>query len=96
MGFLCPSHEVSIRDGVRRHGSLIDSLSGGASTRAMIRALDGEEPLAFDYQNVLRHNSLQVSYAEQYVFSRDDNFSLIREMISNNPETKGGPRMTIA
>lgn len=95
MGFLCPSHEATIRAGVERFGDRLDSLPNWPSARAMIKAFDGEDPLAFDHQNVLRHNSMQVCYAEQYVFSHDDNFALIREMISTNPETKGGPRLTI-
>jgi len=95
MGFLCPSNEAMIRDGVGRYADRLDSLPNGASVRAMVKALDGEEPLPFDSQNVMRHNSLQVSYAEQYIISRDENFALVREIISTNPETKRGPRFIV-
>ena len=95
MGFLCPSHEAFIREGAERAGAQLDSLPNGPSVKAMLRAFDGDVPLAFDHQNVMRHNSLQVGYAEQYVFSHSDNFALVREMISTHPENQHGLRFSI-
>jgi hypothetical protein len=42
--------------------------------------------------NVLNHNSLQVSYAERYVFSSTPDFELVESMIRDNAEFKTGPR----
>jgi len=45
--------------------------------------------------NVRFLNSLQVTFSEQYVFSEKSNFSLVKEMVSNNESYKTGPRMQV-
>ena len=37
-------------------------------------------------------NSLQVFNAEQYIYSQDDDFALVRDMLRKLPEVKHGPR----
>ena len=59
--------------------SFLDSLTSGALQQCVP-------------DNVTNLNSLQVRYAERYVYSRDDDFELARQMIADDPELRGGPR----
>jgi hypothetical protein len=96
MGFLCPSNEDMIRNAFRLSERVMPNSLNTDAARRMVRALDGEEPYLFTPDNVARHNSLQVSYAERFVFSRNDDFSLAMEMIAATPEVRTGPRFTVA
>lgn len=58
----------------------------------MIAALTKGNPLPAHPQNVLRHNSLQIGYAERFVFSANQDFSLVKQMLKNNPAVRKGPR----
>lgn len=40
----------------------------------------------------MNFNSLQIRYAERYVFSLVDDFALAREMIADNPPVRTGLR----
>nr|WP_295036753.1 DUF4238 domain-containing protein [Salinicola sp.] len=46
--------------------------------------------------NVRFLNSLQVSYAEQYIFCEKDHFALAEEMIDDNERYKTGPRIQVS
>lgn len=54
-----------------------------------------ESGLAFQskHGNVINKNSLQVMYSSRYIFSKDDDFSLAKEMIKDHPEFKCPPRI---
>ena len=54
--------------------------------------LDTGAAVVLDSSNVAHHNSLQVANAERFVFSCNDDFSLAREMLQQQPELKGRPR----
>ncbi|WP_407437637.1 DUF4238 domain-containing protein [Lelliottia sp.] len=45
-------------------------------------------------ENVMYYNSLQVEYAEQYVFSRENEFSLVEKMLGDDERFRTGPRFT--
>lgn len=57
-----------------------------------ISAIESGQPLMFRHDNVVYFNSLQILYAERYVFSNTDNFSLARKMIASNDNVRCGPR----
>ena len=42
--------------------------------------------------HVLNQNSLQVRQAERYVYSSQPDFTLVEDMISNQPGYRTGPR----
>jgi hypothetical protein len=44
---------------------------------------------------VMRFNSLQVRFSEQYIFCEKDDFSLVRRMIADDPGFKSGMRVTL-
>lgn len=46
-------------------------------------------------ENVINLNSLQVSFAERFVYSSTDNFELASEMITDNDKIRKGPRMEL-
>lgn len=54
--------------------------------------LDGV-PMKSTAENVRFLNSLQVRFAERFVFSKTDNFALVREMLSHDSKYKSGIRL---
>jgi Protein of unknown function (DUF4238) len=60
-----------------------------------VAAIETGRPLTYKPENVLNFNSLQVRYAERYVFSCTDNFVLAREMIERHPDGRFGPRVKV-
>ena len=95
MGFLCPSNEALIRNGVERFGDQLDSLPKEHLVRAMVRGLT--ETSRFD-SNLKCHASQFLAgwLCRANVFSHSDNFTLVREMTSKNPDNKYGLRFTIS
>lgn len=62
----------------------------------LITAFHTGKSLSIDIKNVTFLNSLQVLYAEQYIFNNINEFSLIKDMIINNNDLKfQGTRMRI-
>lgn len=82
----CPSHEANIRQG----------LASGvkSSLERIVFAIDTGCPLQYVPENVINFNSLQIIYAERYVFSFLDDFVLARNMLRTNPGLRTGPRYT--
>jgi hypothetical protein len=58
----------------------------------MIDALGGRKPFPLDAESIKHLNSLQVYYAERFVFASRDKFDLVREMLRSTPKLKSGPR----
>jgi hypothetical protein len=58
-------------------------------------AMETGRPLIYKPENVVHFNSLQVMYAERFVFSCTEDFELASEMISSHPKMRTGPRMQI-
>lgn len=52
-------------------------------------------PLPLNAGNVEHLNALQVGGAERYLFSCNNDFTLVREMLRDHPELKSGPRFTV-
>jgi hypothetical protein len=49
-------------------------------------------PLFFSTDNMLHANSMQVFYAERFVFASTSRISLVGEMVEKDPDLKHGPR----
>ena len=64
------------------------------SLRDMMAAIETGCPVTFSQEHVVNFNSLQIRYAERYVFSPNDDFGLARQMIAAHPELRIGPRPT--
>ncbi len=101
LGFYCRSHERAIRSGVDRMRSMFVRdphfpMQGFGPLLDWMRAFRKGTPLGSEPENVLNHNSLQVRQAERYVFSSLPDFSLVEDMIANEPRYRVGPRPQIA
>lgn len=97
LGFFCRSHEATIRNGVERMRATFVRdpdipTPGFGPLLDWMRAFRTGNPLLSDAENVLNHNSLQVRQAERYVFSSLPDFSLVEDMIANEPRYRVGPR----
>lgn len=96
----CPSHQQMLIDGIQRFDRLSEvtnsaKISANAKNEALeiIEAIQTGKPLRSKPENVEFFNSLQVSTAERFVFSSNDDFSIVKEIIRTNPELRHGQRM---
>ncbi|MDY6992364.1 MAG: DUF4238 domain-containing protein [Pseudomonadota bacterium] len=58
--------------------------------------IDTGKPIPSKPENVINHNSLQVKYSSRFVFSSNDDFSLLEEMIEAHPEMREGPKPQVS
>ena len=61
-----------------------------------LRAFDGSTTLDLNSENVKYHNSLQVIYAERFVYSEHTGFDMVREMVSSDESLRIGKRLETA
>lgn len=103
LGMWCPSIETGLRQNISNHKSLSfqhsllapNSDSKSLLVEQLLNCIESGAAMPTYPENVKFLNSLQVYYAERFVFSCSSDFNLIERMISNNPEIKKGPRVTI-
>lgn len=102
LALTCPSIAEFAIDGQRKietlmatSSPLLKQLKNPLSIIKLGDAYVTGNPLKQSADNVRFLNSLQVSYAEQYVYCEKDNFSLIEEMLQDNIAYKSGPRMSV-
>lgn len=97
LGILCRSHEEEFR-------AIIEELPSGSlevdnvftkKIKPFIDGMNKGSAIPTEPENVLNANSLQVRESSRYVYSSRPDFSLVREMISENPHFKKG-RLPIA
>lgn len=82
----CPSHMSMLESAARYDTYLAQALAAVTEKRV------------FHYrpENVMNANSIQIGYAERFVFSSNGNFSLALEMLKNNSAYQRGPRPTMS
>lgn len=101
---ICPSITEEFREADRRIqqlwrlGSRAPAQVEGLArkSRRWMDALERGAPLDSTPENVQHHNSLQVLYAERWVFSPIDDFSLAERMIRENKAIRTGPRPSVS
>jgi hypothetical protein len=78
--FLCPLMATAWHDASITQGNLreAENLTHGISD--------------INDDNVVHINSIQVGSSERFVYSRDDDFDLVREMLREEPHLRLGPR----
>lgn len=54
--------------------------------------MDGQTTLDLDLERVTHQNSLRVINAERFVYSSNDDFDQLREMLNRHPELMRGMR----
>lgn len=99
---VCPSLLTSARASVRTLDRLRTAspiarapVQHEDAARALLHAMEASGTFDSAPDNVKFNNSLQVMFAERYVYSQVDEFGLIREMLANDPSLTAGPRLRI-
>lgn len=90
LGFLCPTLEREIRGSYDLASALGHSVP--LHIHQLVDAFGGSKPFPLDDENIKHLNSLQVFFAERFVYTSRDKFDLIREMLRSTPKLKSGPR----
>ena len=101
LGIMCPSHRQEIVKGVKNlckaSKKSPDSVSSYIPTWVevldILKAIKKGVPLKAKSENVDFFNSLQISTAERFIFSKEKDFSLAVSMIERHPSIKHGRRM---
>jgi len=103
LGLLCPSFEERARE-IQAVASAVDKLKVASKSElapkmspaeVLLRGIDTGAVVPSVRDNIVRNNSLQVKYAEQYIFCPTDDFGLVRDMLQKHPHLRSGPRMHI-
>jgi hypothetical protein len=97
----CPSHRQLLMDTIQRFDDPTESNSRSmknftiAKDNALkiVEAIRTGKALRSAPENVEFFNSLQIATAERFIFSSNDNFSLVKDMVRTNPELRHGRRM---
>lgn len=98
LGFLCPSIGDQYIKG-EENFRILDQVNPGAAeallkdatgTREYCRGVVNGTPIPLKHENVMRLNSLQVTFSSRFVYCEKDNFDLVREMIKDNPKFRNG------
>ncbi|HEY4084140.1 MAG TPA: DUF4238 domain-containing protein [Burkholderiaceae bacterium] len=100
---MCPSHISTMLDGRERIQKILHSKHQLAApqideltkTEKFITSIESHRYVEVDANNVINFNSLQVSYAERFVFSRTADFALPKEMVAAHPTLRKGRRMRV-
>jgi hypothetical protein len=104
LAIFCKSHEEVIRDTHRKIQSLMNakidlSAHPGLDLLRITELMAGIEKgnsVQSHPKNVINHNSLQIRFASRFVFSSNDDFALVKEMIADNPMYKRGIQMQVS
>lgn len=97
----CPSHRQTILNGATKLRQLraiaphlvTQQVRDPEGIESLERTLKDGTPLQYSLENVRNFNSLQVRYAERFVFSCVPDFALPQEMVSSHPSLRTGMRM---
>jgi hypothetical protein len=63
--------------------------------QAFLAAVSTGTALNCSADNVVNMNAMQVRFAERFVYSRVDDFDLVRQMLSDDPRYRTGPRIQV-
>jgi len=99
----CPSHKqriVSFASRLRQARALsqfhiLEKIRDPEGIEHIARALIGDAPIQYSTENVRNFNSLQVRYAERFVFSSVPDFALAHEIVNSHPSLRTGMRVQI-
>ncbi len=92
LGFFCRKSFEAVERDYKMNQEMFDECRR-LQLRNYVVKIRREIPLDCISENVTNLNSLQVAFAERFVYSNTDNFELASEMIDNNDKISKGPRM---
>lgn len=98
--FNCPKLAENCRAAIRQYEGLCAERTRPphfdlSPLRNILGAIESGAPMDCDPANVTNLNSLQVKFAERFVFSGVDEFSLVREMTESG-SLRHGPRVSVS
>lgn len=103
LGLLCPSYEEQVFS-IGQAAALTSAIGALVPPEVQHRVTRVEEiargmtdgsPVASEPDNVLNLNVLQVRYAERYVYSVNDDFALVTDLLHRYPRYRTGPRIEV-
>jgi hypothetical protein len=89
LAHMCPSIAVAnsgLEEDARRMGFT------HAYAGPYLRSLEHGAAMLMEKEHIRFQNSLQLGYAERFVYSSVDDFEDAREILAGNPKLKTGPR----
>jgi Protein of unknown function (DUF4238) len=89
LAHMCPSITGAFR-GLNEEASRMGFIHLYA--RPYVQALEHRSSIQMGKEDIRFQNSLQLGYAERFVYSSENNFDDAREIIAGNPRLKTGPR----
>ena len=89
LAHMCPSIAVGY-DGVDQEARRMGFIH--AHARPYLQALDSGSAIVLTKEHVRFQNSMQVGYAERFVYSCSDDFEDARKLIEESPKLRTGPR----
>jgi hypothetical protein len=94
--FISPNLGNYCREGIERYEELTGKESRTpefdlSPLKGLLHAIRSGEPLECNAENVKNVNSLQVKSSERFIFSRENEFTLVREMLESG-RYQQGPR----
>jgi hypothetical protein len=60
-----------------------------------LKAMNENVPIEVSHENVIRHNALQVNWAERWLFSATDDFAIAHQMFADDARYRRGPRSQV-
>lgn len=101
LGMYCRSLEEQIRDGHEKFNKILlmnpllaaQAVKDPIGLENLMVGITKGHAVPSKPENVINKNSLQVRYSSRFVFSTTNDFSLVEEMLRDNPELKEGPKM---
>ena len=93
----CPSLLDMVRCGTDSFRHLAPGFAGPSisSLLALDEAIGTGRAFAYEKENVVNFNSLQIARSERYVFSSVNDFQLIKEMLQSHTNLRRGPRAEV-
>jgi hypothetical protein len=96
LGLLCPSLRDAFTSRLRDAKGRIPEMTVGSAQRhgeRLLAAMAAGVPMPITTEDVDFLNSLQVVFAERFVFSSDTRFDIAKTMLAEHPELKRGRRI---
>ena len=104
IGMWCSSHEKQFSELYEKYSTIkrtapwmVDKIIEDPEYIENLKeGIETGKPIPSKPENITNHNSLQVIHSSRFVFSSDNDFSLIEEMLETHPHMKEGPKIEIS
>lgn len=91
---LCQDTFKELETTYKKHGKIKEE-KGNFHLRNFVKKIRRKIPIECTKENILNLNSIQIVFAERFIFSNNDDFSLADKIIEENEKIRKGPRSEI-